>query len=187
LQEQLERLRTRISSCKYELDSFKKHYRLLYETGSELDEAVHDALMLLGFKETRRNRGVEKEDWVFEFNSVKVQILGIIEIKGVKKQISKDDIQQCEGWVTDYIKANKNAKGILIANQFRLESYSESKDARFKIEHDLNEYAVSRNICILPSCLLFEWINALMKGDTISRNQVESMLLSSSGMLTHCP
>lgn len=90
---------------------------------------------------------------------------GIIEVKGVEKAISKNDIQQCEGWVTDY--TNKNAKGILVANQFRLRPYIDTKNLRLSIENNLNEYAISRNICIIPSCLLFDSLNSA-KGNTIS-------------------
>ncbi len=75
----------------------KRHYRLLYETGSELDDAVCDAFKLLGFNEIRKIRGNDKEDWIFNFKSLTNRMYGVIEVKGVKKEISKEDIQQCEG------------------------------------------------------------------------------------------
>jgi len=165
------------------VELLKRHYRLLYETGSELDDAVCDAFKLLGFNEIRKIRGNDKEDWIFNFKSLTNRMYGVIEVKGVKKEISKEDIQQCEGWITDYINSNKNAKGILIANQFRLSSYIDTKNSRLRIEHNLNDYATSRNICIKPSCLLFETVNSLMKGRIRSRDDIEKILIDSNGVL----
>jgi len=183
LQQQKDMLVTKIISMKQEEHLLKKHYRLLYETGTELDDAVYDVFKLLGFHEIRKIRGPEKEDWIFEFKSLTHHTYGIIEVKGVEKQISKADVQQCEGWVMDYTIDNKNAKGILIANQFRLRPFIGSKDVRLKIEHNLNKYANSRNICIIPSPVLFDSVNSLMKGRTILRNDIENIIINSKGAL----
>ena len=79
-------------------------------------------------------------------------------MKGVEKQISKSDLRQCESWVTDYTNETQNAKGILIANQLRLTPYI--REPRSTIEYNLKEYAKTRQICIIPSLVLFETVNS---------------------------
>jgi hypothetical protein len=173
-----EKLKKKVISKKHEIELLKNHFRLLYETGRELEDAVCEAFKLLGFNEIKKIREKDKEDWVFDFKSLTNQTYGIIEVKGVENQISKQDIQQCEGWVTDYVNTYKNAKGILVANQFRFSPYIESRNARLSVEYNLNDYAIKRNICIVPSCLLFDTVDSLAKGRSIPRDEIEKTLTS---------
>ena len=39
----------------------------------------------------------------------------------------------------------------------------DTKDVRLSLEYNFNEHAVKRDICILPLCLLFEYLNISIK------------------------
>jgi hypothetical protein len=98
--------------------------------------------------------------------------------------VQKVDLAQCEGWVTDYSQKGKHAKGILILNQFNDRLFPQSRNLRVTMENKLEDYARRREICVLPSCVLFDTINEVLAGKKRSREQIEKSLLQTNGTLT---
>ena len=78
---------------------------------------------------------------------------------------------------------NEVSKAIFIVNQHRSEKYPESVDKRKEFDNKELEYAKMKNICILPTFVLFETVNAYLKGVGKSRAYLEKKLAESSGLL----
>jgi len=173
-----------IDSVNSKLHTLRRYYRLLYTSDQLLEAVVHDALKLLGLTNLRNARGKEYEDWIFTFKSLHYSKLGVIEVKGRKHMVQKVDLAQCEGWVTDYSQKGKHAKGILILNQFNDRLFPQSRNLRVTMENKLEDYARRREICVLPSCVLFDTINEVLAGKKRSREQIEKSLLQTNGTLT---
>jgi hypothetical protein len=163
--------------------NLKKYYRLLYADDRLLETTVYDALKLIGFTDLRNIRGKEFEDWIFNFKGQN-HIVGVVEVKGLKHMVQKKDLAQCEGWVTDYTREGKNAKGVLILNQFKDHPFPQSRNMRVTIENRLENYARTREICVLPSCVLFDLVQQSLGGRKITREQIEKVILRTNGTLT---
>ena len=109
-----------------------------------------------------------------------------MEVKGRNEKTKHSDIVQCNKWVDDYhlMEPPKNTKGVFISNQFRLQPYPDSKDKRTKFEPNELEYAKTRQICIVPSYVLFESVNNALQGKKKTRKEIEKILFETNGILT---
>jgi hypothetical protein len=179
-------LETELQNKQAERKKLEKYYGLLYLQNKQLENCVRDAFTLLGFNEIKRIRGDELEDWVIDFQTIKGQDHGIIEVKGRNEKTTQADIVQCNKWADDYrlMDPPKNVKGIFISNQFRLESYPQSRDKRTKFEPNELSFAASREICIIPTYVLFEAVNNALQGKKKSRDEIEKLLFETNGVLT---
>lgn len=172
-----------------ELESEKRirlsHSRLLYATGKPLQRAVKAAFVLLGFDEIGQVRTREYEDWRIDFKSVPDVSIGVIEVKGVEKKTGKEDLMECGTWVSDYLLMNPSikAKGILATNQFRLNTFPESRDKRRQFEPNEVAYAKTRKICIIPTYVLFEAVNKVLAGQSPDRSKIEQLIFDTNGVL----
>ena len=160
------------------------HLRLLFTRGTQLEDAVYNAFKLLGFDDIQRVREKAKEDWVFKFvNSTRYEY-GILEIKGADSRTTRGQLTQCSKWADEYFEMNNEvSKPIFVVNQHRSEKYPESVDKRKEFDNKELEYAKMKNICILPTFVLFETVNAYLKGVGKSRAYLEKKLAESSGLL----
>ena len=174
----------RISSAEIKRQLLVNHYRLLFSTDKSLVNAVYEAFSLLGFKNLKDGRSPDKEDSIFESNKVDEPTIGVIEVKGLNGRLKKGHIDQCNGWVTDYKNMGKNAKGILIPNQFRYKPYIDSKQERLDFDNNIRNLASARKICVFPSTVLFETVNQILRGKKGSRKDVEKLLLETNGVLS---
>ncbi|MCK4444499.1 MAG: hypothetical protein KAW09_08145 [Thermoplasmata archaeon] len=158
--------------------------RLLWTKGIPLENAVRDAFLLLGFSEIGKIREKNLEDWVMRFESESDYKYGILEVKGADKRTSLADLTQCNKWVEDYLLEKRgDAKGIFVANQFRLGDISRNKKEREHFEENELKYARQREICILPSHEVFDAVVERMKGNTeITRKFVEERMATSKGI-----
>lgn len=166
------------------MSNLKDHYRLLSSKNAQLENAVYNAFKLLGFREIRKMRSNGKEDWVINFKALKTYQFGVIEVKGSDKRTGLKDLRQCDNWVLDYLdEFTACAKGIFIPNQYRTRPYPGSVNDRFKFEDNEIQFAISRNICILPSCLLFEIVKRSLKTGQNSRKRIEKTIEGAKGVL----
>lgn len=179
-------LEEEISKKLKEKQVVENFYSLLYAQNKQLENIVRDSFKLLGFDEIKRIRNENDEDWVIDLKSIKGIDHGIIEVKGRNEKTKQFDIVQCNKWVDDYhqMEPPKNTKGIFISNQFRLESYPASKEKRTKFEPNELQYAKSREICIIPTYVLFEAVNKALDGKQKSRKEIEKLLYETNGVLS---
>ena len=163
-----------------------KYVGLLYSQGSQLEEIVKDAFLKLGFDEIGRNRGLNEEDWIINLTSIKGAKFGVIEVKGKDKTASLTDISQCHKWVEDYLRMDPSisTKGIFIINQFRLKNFVESIDQRNHFPPNALTYAQNREICIIPTHVLFNAVNeALKRSSKPNRASIEESIYDTNGVL----
>jgi hypothetical protein len=76
------------------------------------------------------------------------------------------------------------AKGVFIPNQHRLSSYPASINDRLHFELNELKFAAMRNICIIPSCVLFDRVSQALKGIPPTRNILEKIIVETKGLLT---
>ena len=110
---------------------------------------------------------------------------GVLEAKGVNKRTSMQNIVQCNKWVDDYQKMEPliNVKGIFIPNQLRKCEFPKSKDQRKCFEPNVINYPETRNICVIPSFVLFESVNKALNDGPPDRDAVEKLIFNTNGML----
>lgn len=160
----------------------EKYYFLLTKKGPQLEEAVYSAFKALGFNDITKKRSNDKEDWVFEFRTSKDYKYGIIEVKGSDSTTGMDGLRQLDEWVSDY-RVNDDAKGIFVPNQFRSEPYPQSRNKRFKFQPNHLGFSSRRDICIIPSCFLFDKIKETLKTGNDCRDEIEKLIESVKGII----
>ena len=178
-----------ISGITEKLESQKnnlgKYHDLLFSSGQQLEEAVKQAFSLLGFTEINKPRGSGYEDWIIDLKSIQDVKFGVIEVKGKEAKTNMADIGKCHKWVEDYLhmEPSVNTKGIFVSNQFRWESFPEFKNQKKRFEPNELEYAGKREICIIPTYVLFEATNKVLKGQSPNRDMAEQKIFSRNGIL----
>lgn len=163
-----------------------KYGDLLYATGVQLEESVKTTFKLLGFNEINKKRGEGKEDWRIDLKSIPDVKVGVLEVKGRNKKTTQGDLVQCNKWVDDYLsmEPSTRVKGIFISNQFRLQQFPKSRDQRKRFEPNELEYAKTRNICIIPTYVLFESVNKALSNELPDRSTIEQLIFNTNGVLT---
>ena len=174
-----------ISTQSTKKQHLSRYLELLYAQGTQLEKIVHDAFILLGFKEIRRGRSPGDEDWIIELNSTGDTKFGVLEVKGRNARTKQSDIVQCNKWVDDYLRTQTpiKTKGIFISNQFRLDIFTESRDKRRLFESNELGYAETRCICIIPTYVLFEAVNKILGGTNPDREKIEKLIFDTNGVL----
>ena len=110
----------------------------------------------------------------------------MLEVKGKEKGAALSDIGQCHKWVEEYVhmKPSVATKGIFVINQFRLHDLVKSKDKRKRFPPNELEYAHKREICILPTYVLFDAVNDVLKRDSKpNRDKIEELIYKTNGVL----
>ena len=164
-------------------DRIMAHRRLLYSDGPELEDAVVEAFKTLGFDDIERMGKADEEDASFAMDGTGYSH-GVIEAKGAGRGIQLQHILQCNRW-TDRraIADGRPSKGIFVPNQHRLEPYPESEEIRIKIEPNQLEQAEMKDICIIPSCVLFEAVSRVLGGETPDRAGIAGRIAATTGVL----
>jgi hypothetical protein len=191
IQNELESLRKKqniltksIATAQQRKENLEKYYNLLTSHGSVLEAIVYDAFKELGFADINNDRGKGNEDWRFKFNIKSDTKYGLIEVHGTESNIGLEKINQSKKWVDDYaINFGEEAKGIFIVNQFRLEKFPESIKKRNEFHPQHIKFAEGRKICILPSTILFNWVNSKLARKNITRAKIEKVLLETNGLV----
>ena len=162
----------------------KRLRRLLWSEGiNSLEEIVKEAFIILGFNEIRKIRAPNLEDWVFDFKHIDKFKHAILEVKASEKRTSLADLTQCNKWVEDYMLEDKAVKGIFLPNQYRLEKPSQNSSKRLDFAPNEKEYARTREICILPTCVLFELVKEKLKDpQKVKREEIEKKIADTNGL-----
>ena len=164
-------------------DVIMAHCRLLYSDGPELEDAVVQAFRALGFSDIKQMGNADEEDAAFAMDGTSYS-RGVIEAKGADRGIQKRDILQCRGWAARRAAADgRPMKGILVPNQHRLKPYPKSSKIRIKIEPNQVEQAEADDVCIIPSCVLFEAVSKVLDGETPDRARIADRIADTKGVL----
>ena len=168
-----------LEKCLKDRGSFKK---LLYQNGRELEDAVMNALTMLGLSVERGDK--DREDIAFTLFAGTSCTLCPIEIKGRKNKIKKDSMRQLGDWVKRCRKESTKVKGILVVNMHRLSDIATSREERGKLAPDQLEYAQNEKFCVVPTYVLFELCKKFVGGQPIDRRKIEEVLVSTVGIVT---
>lgn len=131
----------------------KKYQKLLYETGSALEEIVRDSFILLNHKPESPKF---KEEYIIKSGNK----IGIIECKGKEKSISRKDFRQLLDYHKEYqIDFDGDFKGILIGNAWRLKPVKDRNKNEFPtFPDDVKRIAEKNDFALLSTVELFNII-----------------------------
>lgn len=155
-----------------EISDLRDYKRLLYETGPALEAICKRVLRVLGAS-VNEGEG-RQEDFVMEFRGTKA----IVEVKGVTKSISLDDLRQLGQYREDYrLKWGAEVKGVLLGNAWRLVHPSQRQHA---FPPNVCQYAEERGITLATTCSLYHAFCRVREGKT-KGEEVLGKLLSGLG------
>ena len=184
LKADMDEMQDRIDELERQKGEIIAHCRLLYSKGPELEDAVVLAFVALGFNDIQRVGGADREDAVFEMKGGHYS-RGAIEIKGAGKGTQLQHILQCNRWTDQWAETDgRPTKGIFVPNQHRLEPYPQSLKDRIKFEPNHIVEAERKDICIIPSCVLFEAVRQVLDGKPQDRAAVAEKIADTRGVMT---
>ena len=181
LEEQGDQIWARMDALVRERDGVLAHRRLLHSKGGELEAAVADAFRLLGLDAWRTNKA--DEDCILAMDAGGYAH-GVVEVKGADGRTRQQDIVQCGKWVDVwYAREGELPKGVFVPNQHRMKEYPKSEQERLRFEPNELEYAEAKDICIIPSCALFEAAKRALDGVAPDRAEIEARIAGTRGVL----
>lgn len=184
LEKKVGSLRGEISARVEERDAILAHRRLLFAKGPGLEDAVGEAFKTLGFVEIERRGGPDAEDWTFGASTNGCQH-AVVEVKGADKRTKHRHIVQCNKWADDLEgRSGESIKGILVANQYCSSEYPKSIDDRAFFEPNELSYADRKDVCIIPSFVLYEAVKKVLDGEAApDRSATERRITGARGVL----
>ena len=182
LVKQRDQVQGRMDALARKRDEVLGHKRLLYSKGGGLEAAVADAFRLLGL-EAEPAGGADEEDCVLDMDAGGYA-RGVVEVKGADGRTKQQDIVQCGKWVDVwYAREGKLPKGVFVPNQHRIKEYPKSEQERLQFEPNELEYAKAKDICIIPSCVLFEAAKRALAGEAPDRTKIAEKIAVTKGVL----
>ena len=166
---QIEKISEQKSQLERKASDLKDYKKLLYETGSALEKIVRKVFNEFGYEPKPPLYG---EEYVIEFNSK----IGVIEVKGNKKSIKRDDFRQILDYLKEYeLKDLGKYKGILIGNAWRLKPVDERDTKVTPIFPDnVMDIASKHGIALLSTIDLFDifckFLEEKISGKDIMKN-----------------
>ena len=183
LEKKMDSLRDEISARTAQRDDILAHRRLLYAKGPDLEDAVGLAFKALGFAEITRRGGRDAEDWIFDASTNGYQ-RAVVEVKGADKRTKHRHIVQCNKWADDLAgRTGESVKGVLVANQYCNSEYLGPIEGRIFFEANELDYAHRKDVCIIPSCDLYEAVKEVLDGAAPDRDATERKITGAKGVL----
>lgn len=184
LKENKAKIEGEIDRLVHTTDEILAHRRLLYTKGPELEDAVVQAFKALGFGDIELMGSADEEDAAFAMGDGTRYARGVVEAKGSDRGAQMQHILQCKKWANQRVAVDgKASKGILVYNQHRLQPYPESRGARVKFERNQLDQAEMNDICIIPSCALFEAVRRVLDGEEPDRAKIAAKIAASKEVL----
>jgi hypothetical protein len=150
--EKSKKLQTEIKALEAKIEKENEFQKLLYENGTELEQIVMKALMELGCELLDTTEGNNEDLQMLDPEGDK----WIIEVKGRKGNLKRDDIRQLDEWVRNVMLDNEwQGFGLIIGN-YQMEK---SPDDREGIISDREQDALDRfNYSVLTTTEIFQMI-----------------------------
>jgi len=174
----------KITQLSEENDEFKEKeselisYReLLYETGTPLEDIIRKVFTVLGYKP---KSPFYKEEYVIGYEKK----VGIIECKGNKKSIKRNDFRQLLDYLKEYeIDYESKHKGILIGNAWRLKPLEERDRSETPIfPDDVIKIATKQEIALVSTIDLFNVFCKFLEG-RIKAKDIVKKIFSAKGIV----
>jgi hypothetical protein len=173
-QSQIDQLAALLKEKENALGDICRYKYLFTSSGDELESAVKDVFMKIGFEILQ---GEEyREDLIIKYENK----VAVVEIKGVNGCAAEKHAAQLEKWAASYFeKTGVAPKPILIVNAFKDLPLDRRTEKPFP--HQMLSYSQSRNHCLLTTVQLFGILNDILK-DVVKKDALIASLFSTSGL-----
>lgn len=146
---------------------------LLWGTGVDvLEKAVQKAFQELGFYAKPQG----KIDLVLDCPIGKAYV----EVEGTINMVRVRKVEQLLRYMLN--EADKNVKGILVGNAFRLQDPKERPVIEEQFSFEVQEFAQKNNVAIIASCVLYDLVDRILVGE-ISVEEVQTLIFDTNGLL----
>ncbi len=177
LKEDSQALEMKIAAQGNILEYYLDLKRLLFSTGSDLEQIVEKVLTEIGYKSELT---LDNRDDLIISNDKEI---AVVEIKGVNGSAAESQAAQLMKWVSTYHAENEhNPKGILIVNTFRNKPYGDRTEKSFP--NQMLPYCRQMKLCMLTTAQLLE-IYLDFKDLKISFEKIHKLLFSTVGELKY--
>ena len=173
--------RKQVQQLQSQMDDKLQYKKLAYAQGSELEDIVERALRLVGMQGLKRGEQ-GKEDLTFTPRADLDYTACVVEVKGIEKEIKLRDLRQLESWIGDHLEKEVKAKGLFVANAFRLQDVA-GRSGNIISSTNLG-FAKDRKLCILPTTVLLDLCKQVLSGDSVSADKIERTLMSTNGVVS---
>ena len=177
--EEIEAIQAQIGKLKGEQSSLEKYRKLLYASGTELEEIIQECLEKLGGLVTPAKYGQEEFVLVFEEHEC------LVEIKGVSKSISLTDLRQLNDYLLRHEEeTGKPSKGILFGNTWRNDAPEDrNSNDRPEFPQNVVDRASQLEIALVSSRDLFT-VFCLFLQDKISGTSILLRIIETTGIVS---
>ena len=157
--------------------------RLLCARGPGLEDAAGLAFRALGLAGIGRRGGRDAGDLVFDASASGCR-RAVAEAKGADKRTGQRRMVQCGKRAGGLVeRGGASAKGVFIANQHRvLECPRPIEDKRL-FEPSGLDCAAKKDVCVMPSCGLYEAVKKVLDGAVPDRNAIGQKTTGARGAL----
>jgi hypothetical protein len=166
----IESLQQEIAARTQRLAEIEKWKKLVYTTGSELEQIFEEAVIKLGGK-TRP--AAAEEEFIFEHKGNAC----VVECKGVGKSISLEHVRQTDSHVLKFIAAEDgNGKGVLFGNAWRNLPLSDRGETDTPIFPDnVVKHAAQREIALVGADDFLQVFCRFLKGEVSGEAVLDAM------------
>lgn len=174
----LEAVESKIKGLEDSLTELEKYKGLLYETGLPLQELVKSTLQKLG---AEIKPSIVTDEFIIGIGGKEA----LIEVKGLTRSISKDDIGQLFMDMGEHLKATgENIKGILIGNAWRLLPL-EQRDTHDKpiFPHNIVKIAWNQDIGLISTTELLKAFCKTLE-EPQYKKEVLNKIIAGKGVIT---
>jgi hypothetical protein len=170
----IESLQQEIAARAQKLAEIEKWKKLVYTTGSELEQIFEEAVIKLGAK---TKPAAAEEEFIFEHKGNAC----VVECKGVGKSISLEHVRQTDSHVLKFIAADDpNGKGVLLGNAWRNLPLSERGETDTPIFPDnVVKHAAQREIALVGAVDFLEVFCRFLKGEVPGEAVLDAMITQS--------
>jgi hypothetical protein len=173
-QSQIDQLAVLLKGKENDFGDVVKYKYLFTSSGNELESAVKNVFIKLGFEILQGEEN--REDLIIKYGNN----VAVVEIKGVNGSAAEKHAAQLEKWAATYFeKTGVAPKPILIVNAFKDLPLDQRTDKPFP--HQMLSYSRSRNHCLLTTVQLFGILNDIVK-DFEKKDALIASIFSTSGL-----
>ena len=174
-------LDVKINKLNDDQNNILKFRKLLYTSGTNLEDIVKDSFEFLKLPNVKKNINNDGEDLLFDGNGGKYNQFAV-EIKGVDGVLKNKDIRQALDWAMSYDDDNCPTKAVIVANIHRRKPDPLRDIQRLKFEN-AEKRCQKNGVCIIPSIILFDWVKQKLDNKKSIFNNIINQITNTNGAI----
>jgi len=177
LKDELDKAESKLIEKRTNYNNLIKHKRLLYDFSYSLQNICEFTLRELG---ANIKPSEVSDEFIIEFGGQEV----LVEVKGKKKSVDKDDLGQLVVDIGQHLrKTGKSIKGLFIGNGWRDIPPQEREAGNHKtFPKEIAQAAEDNNVGLLPSTELYKAYCQILE-EKLSKNDFLNKIFNSSGII----